>query len=472
MSSVLGTVGLLFGFLIAGEALLTAIGVVRGPRQGLVFAGLAIFSGWVVTALLLSLGLLVGVEPTPRSAAIVWAMLIVAAVITHRKRVGGERGRTALREAGAAGKALAIVGAMALVGSLLTLLARSWQPTGVLHADVWNQWLPKAKILYFFGGLDTRPGGFTSQFNPDYPPLNAVSEALALHAIGSADVLDLARFHWALAASFILGVAAILAPRVRPAILWPSLALLSVSPAFRSLVGSSLADEPLAFMIAMAGITTIVWLLEGDRSYIVLAGLFLAAATATKNEGLMLALIVVISLAATRKGRSHPRLLVALGATILTVHGVWRIWLARHDVPRNPFYDLSDALDPGYLASRIDRLSYAIGELLGQLVTPSRWLLLVPAALIMALLASRRSPALSLFVASVVVLDVLGFSFIYWLSSVDLHFYVDNTVGRLPAFIAVFSGAVLPLLIGDAAPGHLSRGADGSTASAVEPQGL
>ena len=127
--------------------------------------------------------------------------------------------------------------------------------TGVLHADVWNQWLAKAKSLYFFGGLDTGTGGFTSQFNPDYPPLDPTTEALVFAAQGGVDVLELARVHWALAAAFLLGVAWLLAPRVRPAILWPSLAMLALAPKFGALVGSSLADEPLALLLGLAGLT-------------------------------------------------------------------------------------------------------------------------------------------------------------------------------------------------------------------------
>ena len=445
---------LLAGFLIAGEALLYCLGIVGSGRQGLAAAGMAVFSGWAVTALCLSLGLLAGVGPTLSSAAVVWFLLLVAAVLVARR--GHRRGRylTAVRETNRTGRLCAAVGFVALVGYLLALFVRSWEPTGVLHPDVWNQWLPKAKILYFFGGLDSGPGGFTSQYNPDYPPLDAASEALGFHALGAANVLDLARLHWALVASFLFGVAAILTPRVRPAILWPSLCLLALSPAFGVLVGSSLADEPLAMLVAMGGLAGAVWLLEESAAYVVLAGLFLAAATATKNEGLMLALIVVISLAATRTGRRHPRALVALAGVILAVHGAWRLWLARHAVPRNPFYNLSDALHPSFLASRLDRLHYALGQLVDQLVTPSRWLLIVPASLILALLIARRSPSLAMFTTSVVVLDTLGFASIYWLSRVDLHVYVDNTVDRLPAFIAVFCGAVLPLLLGTAAPGQ------------------
>lgn len=357
-----------------------------------------------------------------------------------------------LHETSRSGRLVAAAGAAALAGYLLLLLVRSWEPTGVMHADVWNQWLPKAKILYFFGGLDTGPGGFTSQYNPDYPPLDAASEALTFHALGGAHVLELARFHWGLVASFLFAVAALLAPRVRPAILWPSLAVLALAPSFGSLAGSSLADEPLAMLLGLAAVAGALWLLEGSVAFAALSGLCLAAATATKNEGLMLSLALVVSLAATRAGRRSPRILLGLLGSILAVHAAWRVWLERNDVPPNPFYNLSDALHPLFLASRAERFQYGLGELVSQFATPSRWLVLVPATVILALLARRRMPDLAVFALLVVVLDTLGFASIYWLSRVDLHVYVDNTVVRLPAFVAISCGALLPLLLTASAP--------------------
>jgi hypothetical protein len=88
---------------------------------------------------------------------------------------------------------------------------------------------------------------------------------------------------------------------------------------------------------------------------------------------------------------------------------------------------------------------------------PSQWLLLVPATLVLSLLAARQAPTLSLFAVTVVVLDVFGFAAVYWLSEVDLHFYVDNTVDRLPAYIAVFCGSLLPLLLGVTDPSRSER---------------
>ena len=431
--------------------MLVGLGLVARPRDAIGAAGLALFVGWTVTALCLSLGLVAGLDPNVRSAAFVWVAVVAVSLLVAWRVPRSTVLRPALREASRPGRIVALAGLATLLGYLAALLVRSWEPTGILHADVWYQWLVKAKILYFFGGLDTGTGGFTSQFNPDYPPLHPTSEALVFDATGAANTLELARVHWALAASFLLGAAWLLAPRVRPALLWPSLAMLALAPRFGDLVGSSLADEPLAMLIALAGLAALIWLLDDDWRFAVLAGLFLAAGVATKNEGLMLALVIVAGLAATREGRRRWRGLVGLTSAVVVVQVVWRIWLSHHAVPRNPFYDLSDVFRPVYLLDRTHRLRYGLEELLGQLTTPSRWLLIVPATLVLALLAGRRLPSVSVFVIVVVVLDVLGFAAVYWLSGVDLHFYVDNTVVRLPAFIAMFCGVVFPLLLSVAA---------------------
>ena len=432
--------------------MLFGIKLVDSPRSGLQAAGLALFVGWTTTALGFSLGLVVGVEPRLQNAILLWLSVGLIAVFALRRAPLIPSERKPLKEAKRPGRIVALLGAGVLAGALVALLVRSWSPTGVLHPDAWDQWFAKAKVLYFFGGLDTGVGGFTSQYNPDYPPLDPTSEALVFDAIGGANTLELARFHWALAASFVLALAWILRPRVRPAILWPSLALLVLAPAFASLIGSSLADEPLSFLIGLAGVTGIVWLLEDDPRWLLLSGLFLAAATATKNEGLMLALVMVVALALTKHGRRHIGAIAGLIGAVAAVYGVWRIWLNRHSVPQNPFYDLGDIFDLGYMLGRIDRFQYALGELVEQLITPSRWLLIVPATVVLALLAARRAPEISVFVLTVIALDLVGFASVYWLSDVDLHFYVDNTVDRLPAFFVVFCGSLLPLLLSVTAP--------------------
>jgi hypothetical protein len=428
------------------------LGLVGARRSAATASGLAIFTGWALTALCLSVGLVVGISPTLASAAVIWSAAIVVGVLVGRARRAPRVPRPSLREPHLAGRVISWVGRATVCGYLLALLMRAWSPTGVLHPDAWNQWLAKAKVLYFFDGLDTADGGFTSQFNPDYPPLAPASEALTFDALGGANTLELARVHWVLAASFLFGLAWILAPRVRPALLWPSLALLAVAPRFGWLLGSSLADEPLATLIGLAGLTGLIWRLEHELAYALLCGLFLATATATKNEGLMLALVILVALAATLPGRRQLGAIAALAGATLGVYASWRAWLSLNSVPTNPFYDLTDLFRPQYLADRSHRLEYGLGQLLEQFATPSRWLLLVPVTVGLALLAVRRARAVTVFVVTVVVLDTVGFALIYWLSPIGLHFYVDNTVDRLPAFMAVFCGAQLPLVLSVSSP--------------------
>ena len=453
---------LIAGLAAAGGAVLVATGLITTPRGALLATGAAIALGWTLTTLALSTGLVIGVAPTLWSSAVVWVAVVLVAIVTVRRSPRGAPWPPRRSEGRPAGRAIAVTSAVVLVAYLGALLVRAWQPTGVLHVDVWNQWLPKAQILYFFGGLDTGEGGFTSQMNPDYPPLHATSEALMFHALGNADPLGLARLHWVVAASFVLAVAWILAPRVRPAILWPSLLFLALSPRFGSLVCSSLAEEPLALFVGLAGLTGLVWLQDDDDRFALLCGLCLAAATATKNEGLLLSLAIVAALAVGGWSRRRLRVPALLLGGVLSVAAVWRVWVWTHDVPRNPFYDFGDFLQPGFLLGRTDRLGYALGQLLQEVATPSRWLLVVPAVLVLSALAARRAPHVAVYVVGVIALDVLGFAAIYWVSRVDLHEYVDNTVDRLPAFVAVFCGCVLPVLLDVTAPmsGNGAQGED------------
>src|SRR5581483_2911966 len=94
---------------------------------------------------------------------VVWVLLIAAAVLA--------RGRLPAKPLTAWGKETGWlrVGSRGSVAVLAVLLVgylwRSAVPTGVVNPDVWNFWLPKAKSIFFFGGLDTGPSGFTSYDN-------------------------------------------------------------------------------------------------------------------------------------------------------------------------------------------------------------------------------------------------------------------------------------------------------------------
>jgi hypothetical protein len=445
-----------------GTAVLVGLGLVRTRRDGLRFAGLALVSGWAATGVGSSLGLVAGLAMTVAETLALWIAAAAAALalarVVRAARLGPVR-----REAGRAGRLVAHAGA-GLLGAYLVLLGwRSAVPSGLLHADVWNFWLPKAKTIVYFGGLDTGVGGFTSQTSPDYPPLLPALEATAFRFVGSPDVLALPLAHWVVAVAFFAALAGLLAGRVRPAILWPSLAMLALMPMVGRLIGSSLADEPLALLFALAGVCVVRWLDERDWRLAALAGLFAAAGTLTKNEGLLLALILAAMLALAALRRRGWTTGVAVAAAALLAFLVWKGWLERHGVPGNYAYDFGDLFRPGYLADRFERFEYGSRQLVEELLSPSKWLATVPAALALAAALARRRPALTLLVLGTTVLAFLGYATIYWISSVELHFYVDNNVDRVVAPTVVLLGALFPVLLEEALGGGAGQASAASS---------
>jgi hypothetical protein len=61
--------------------------------------------------------------------------------------------------------------------------------------------------------------------------------------MGNTNASPLALQHWVVAVAFVGALASLLAVRVRPAILWPCLALLALLPTFTALLGSSLGTS-------------------------------------------------------------------------------------------------------------------------------------------------------------------------------------------------------------------------------------
>ena len=444
MRAAVGLAALNAGFVGVGLAFLLGLGLVRTRREALRLLGLALVTGWALTGIAFTLALIAGLGVSVLETVLLWAGLAAGGVLLSRRTPRGGL-EPARRERGAAGRLVALGGAGLLAAYLALLGWRSAVPSGFLHADVWNFWLPKAKTIFYFGGLDTGVGGFTSQTSPDYPPLLPALEATTFSFVGRVDALALPLAHWVVAAAFFAALAGLLAGRVRPAILWPSLAMLAFMPMLSRLIGSSLADEPLALSFALAGACAASWLSGRDGRLVVLSGVFLAAAALTKNEGLMLGLILVAVLVIAARGRRARAL--SLGLAPLGAFLVWRTWLWRHGVPGNYAYDFGDLFRPGYLAGRAERLEYGAGELLEELFSTSKWLLVVPASLVLAAILARVRPALTTLVFGTTVLAFLGYAAIYWISSVELHFYVDNNVERVVAPTVLFLGALFPLLL-------------------------
>jgi hypothetical protein len=442
-----GLVALNAVFLGVGTALLAGLGLVRTAARAVRFAGLSLVVGWAAVGIASSYVLMLGGRLS-LPQIVVPAALASAAGLLASRRVPARRDRRRRFRPVPYERAAVWAGALVLAGylELLFLRARLAEPS---RWDTWAFWVPKAKSIVHFGGLDTGPGGFTSFANPDYPPLKPAIDAVVFRFVGDVDAGAVVVQHWVVAVAFFAAVAALLVDRVRPAILWPSLAVAALLPAVGSLVGSVLADEPIALLFTLAGLCGALWLLDRDPRYVALAAFFIAAAVLVKNDAVMLAAVLWVLLAALTRLRPW-RELVALAAMPVAALVPWRLWLSANDVPENSAYRLGDLVRPGYLLDRSERLWTALRELPPYLLDLDRGLLTVPAVLVVAAVLATRRPALSAYAIGTIALGLLGFATVYWASTNPLGWYIDTTADRVLTSLLLFAAVLLPLQVSEA----------------------
>jgi hypothetical protein len=452
-AAYLGLVALDALSLAAGMGALHGLGLVRSGRDALRHLGLAIVVGWAGVGIATSTALVVGVPFGAWLVALV-AVAIALGGIAIGRSVTGCR----LRAVGERGLAswVAVAGAALVCIQMAALLRRSLGSGAPTEWDAWTFWLPKAKSIVDFGGLDTGVGGFTSFASPTYPPLVPTLEASAFAFMRDTTASALPLQHWIVAAAFVGGLASLLATRVRPAILWPSLAMLVSLPTFAVLIGSSLGDEPLMLLLGLGGACLGLWLLERNWRFAALGGLFLAAVALAKDEGLWVAAVLAGTALVASVVRPPRRLLVPALVLLAPLAALvpWKLWLRVNHVPRSADYRLSDLFDPGLLADRLDRLSYALDKLPPYIFEPWRWLLAVPVMLAAALLAAPRRPDLTALALAPVAAVPVGLLLVYWIGTPPVDWYVATSAARVVASAVVLAAVFVPLLLAEAARGQ------------------
>jgi hypothetical protein len=406
-------------------------------------AGLAYMLGIAAVGVALTLALVFGI-PFSLATILLMGLVLASAGLTAGLRL--RRLRPVLgpgpRRIGLAGAALA-----ALVIVYLEALFRAARLSGLYAFDAWSFWVPKAKAIYFFGGLDEQ--FFSELPNPTYPPLVPTLEATAFHFMGSADVVTLHVQFWFLLAGFVAAVAGLIATRVPPVLLWSFALLVLVSP---RVVGRTLepqADFTLDYVFALAALLVALWLIERQPWQLTTATLFLGATMLTKREGqLLAACVVAAALAASwREWRTAwPRLVLA-SACAFAIALPWRVWYVSHDLtgefPESGVTGLLDNLDRAW-PSLQSVLSSAFDAGLWTVVLP-----LVITAIALAFIAGAR--VLPLYAALVYGLALAGFTWAIW-SFTELEVPIEqdeaiNPVVRLTASLVVLSAALAPLLL-------------------------
>lgn len=444
--SLLGLLALNVFALGVGAGLLWAI---RGWRSWLELAclsGLAYMLGVAGLGIALTLELVVGV-PFSLVTVLGTGLVLAIAGLAVGHRLGRQRPLLGAIRGGRNGRAaLAAAALAALVVVYLEALFRVGRLSGLYAWDAWSFWVPKAKAIYFFGGLDEQ--FFRELPNATYPPLVPALEASAFEFMGSADVVTLHLQFWFLLVGLVAAVAGLLAPRVSPVLLWSFVLLVLVSP---RLVGRTLepqADFTLDYLFALAALLVALWLLDRQPWQLASATLFLAAAMLTKREGQLLALCVVVAALVTswRDRRSAwPRLALA-SASAVALALPWRIWFTTHDLEGE--FPVSGA---GFVEDA-DRWWPALQSVLTAAFDSGLWTLVLPLALTAIALAflagARRIPT---YAAVLYGLVLAGFTWGIW-SFTELEVPIEqdeaiNPVVRLSGGLVILSAAFAPLLL-------------------------
>ena len=313
--------------------------------------------------------------------------------------------------------------------------------------DAWSIWAAKASSIVALGGLDPSLLSSASVFNADYPLLVPVLELVALRFCGIPNELVPLQLGLVFLA-FPAALAALLRDRARPVVLWnrrprdrPGTFAPDSDP-------SAVADVPLAVFFALAGVAGWRWVEDGEGAMLGLAATFGAAAVATKVEGAVFVVLLVVALgvAALRLGRPL-RALVAAALAIVASALPWAVWSRVHDLG-NAYSDAGGAREVDLVAAldRVPRAAFAIGR---ELADPSSWLALALLAAGAALLALRRpgARAAALFTCSVGLAALVALVAVYWTTPLDFEYHLATSVRRVVTAPLLFAAAMAPLLL-------------------------
>jgi hypothetical protein len=431
-------------FLALGAALLPVVGIARDRAALLARLPLAYMLGIAAAGIVVAHLALLGAAVGPLELAVLAVVLGVVAWRRSRPSDTSLRGRSGDRVGRAGGIAAAVVLLLALL--LLAHVTRMLETRPLYEWDGWAIWATKARALYLFGGA----------YEPvfaNYPP---VQHPLFFPALEAVDFRALGRFDGTLVHVQLgllgIGFAAALWTLLRervPALL-ASVAVLAIvsASAFAKQLSTNYADVPLAIMVALGVVCLARWLADGERSLLPAAIVFLAAATLTKPEGLLFAAAALIAAIASG-GRQRLRGTLVASAAVAALYLPWRIFASIRGLD-NPEYSLGDALDPGYLVDRAERLGPALRSVAGHAFSLD-WGLLLPLALaaVGAALLARRW-RLAGFAAGWGVLSFAGIVLVFWISVVPIELTLRWAAYRTVASLVIGAAALAPLLAADA----------------------
>ncbi len=445
-----------------------------GPLAGLIALNLAFavtgttllwacrgFACWSDVLRLAGLGYLLGVA----AFGVVWTQLLVVGVpfggwgILATLAVGVAAALAAgvlLRSArprGFVGSAsatpfslLVTASGVALAGLLLEAFFRSARLQSLQAFDAWAFWVPKAKAIYFFGGLDEQV--FTTSAGPTYPPLVPIVDAAAFHAMGGADTVTFHLQFWFLVVGAVAAIAGCLYRHVPAWALWPSLLLVLVVPRFGERLMTPQADVLVDVLFVVGALQLALWLHDGRGWRLAAVAVLFAGATLTKREGLLWAgLAVAAAFAASwaRRRGAWPGLALVTGIVVASAFP-WRLWYRSHDIGG----EAPPALGAG---ASVDRALDSLRLSWDVFFETSLWSVM-PYVLLLAIAVAfvwgdRR---LAAYFSALIVVVFLGGAWVTY-SYTDIPITADealNPIVRYTGALVLLAAVAMPLLVGSA----------------------
>jgi hypothetical protein len=343
-----------------------------------------------------------------------------------------------------AGTVAACVGALGTL-AILVALFRVARVSPIGGGDSFENWVPRAKVIYFFGKIDTPL--FTGLSGPRYPILVPTLQAMDFRFIGTAYGPDLAIQYWFLFAGFVFAAFTLLR-RLAPAWLaWLFIALAGVLPNLIGRVLNAQADWALDLPFALSALLAVLWLRERRPWQLVCFGILIAAEIATKQEGLLLVgcLCAGIAAASLRDWRRTWPPVAVVAASAYLVNLPWRIWWGERHLP-------SSTAGLGLGGFDLSRGWHSLHLVLRLLFNYNMWFAAVPIALVAGLAAltagrKARETAVMYFVAMVAA--VAGFTEILWSNpALVLDEQQSSTpIPRAVGSIVLLSTVLAPVLI-------------------------
>jgi hypothetical protein len=445
---VFGLLALNVVFLVAGS------GIVWGIRGWETWHDYAALSGVAYVCGLAGVTALATLVPIYGGALSGWVILVLAlGVGTAGLVVGWRKGRPRPRRSDpwalpSSGQGFLALGLAVITVVLLVFTFEAARLVPLTSWDAWAFWMPKAKAIYFFGGLD--PALFHSLAGQSYPLFVPTLAAMNFRFMSSADTTTLAVQWCLLAVGFVGGVAGLLRRIAPTPVTWLFLATFAALPEVDRRLLERTADWPLDIFFGLAACALLAWIVTRESWLLAVFGLTLSAALLTKREGQLLGLCLVVAALVASGLRNRRTWLSVVGVAALAYLPMipWQIWWASRHLP-------SDDPSGGFIHAtfaHIDKAPGAFHLVVRLLFAYHMWLAAAPIAIVAAALClglENRREATFFLVAF--ALGFVGWAWENWANWPVVPITTDpglNPTSRTVGSLVVLAIVAAPVLIG------------------------